>query len=94
MRKWNEVRKLKNTALAVKSIVRFQLAGARHRKAILSAARHARQLEKDGISWKLTAGEIEEEMKRSMSKASSKMKNLIELDASNIQNAPTVNMST
>jgi hypothetical protein len=93
MRKWNEVRKLKNTALAVKSIVRFQLAGARHRKAILSAARHARQLEKDGISWKLTAGEIEE-VKRSMSKASSKMKNLIELDASNIQNAPTVNMST
>lgn len=95
MRKWNDSRKLKNAALAVKSVVKFQLAGARHRRAILSAARHARELEKEGISWMLTAAEIEEEVKQSTSKSSKMLKNLTaqDLDASSIQQSPTVNKS-
>ena len=59
LRKWNAARKLKNTALAVKSVIRFQLAGARHRSALLAAARHAKRLEKEGISWRLTCDDIE-----------------------------------
>lgn len=58
MRIWNAARKLRVSALGVRSVVAFQLAGARHRRAVKSAAQHARRLGEKGIPWTLTAEEI------------------------------------
>jgi aspartokinase len=91
LRKWNVNRKLKDTALAVKSVVKFQLAGAKHRRSILIAARHARELEKEGISWRLTSEEIYHEVQLSRSKNSSKMReNLLVLEAQDREQIATI----
>ena len=51
LREWNSQRKLLKMQLALKSCAKFTLAGKRYKAGLLSAAKHARELEKKGIDW-------------------------------------------
>jgi hypothetical protein len=64
MKIWQENRKLKATAVAVRSTVAFSKAGARFRQSLLKSAREAKQLEDAGIDWKLSAAEIQREIEK------------------------------
>eukprot|EP00602_Paraphysomonas_sp_CaronLab_P004678 CAMPEP_0185018180 /NCGR_PEP_ID=MMETSP1103-20130426/989_1 /TAXON_ID=36769 /ORGANISM="Paraphysomonas bandaiensis, Strain Caron Lab Isolate" /LENGTH=370 /DNA_ID=CAMNT_0027547901 /DNA_START=263 /DNA_END=1375 /DNA_ORIENTATION=- len=87
MRIWNSARKFKVSAIAVHYAVAFQLAGARHRRAIIAAAKHAKALNEKGISWTLTADEIasaEKIVDSSPSKSKTSVKEAALLDESNL----------
>lgn len=58
MKQWNAKRKMVLSALAVKTCVKFTLAGQRYRQGLLAAARRAKELEEKGISWELPKDEI------------------------------------
>jgi hypothetical protein len=58
MRTWNSGRKLQISSLAVKSCVKFRLAGKRYKENLIHAAKRARELEDKGISWTLDRDEI------------------------------------
>lgn len=62
MKIWQRNRKLKGTALLVHSTVAFQKAGEKFRRGLIKAAKQAKELERNGISWKLTADEIQSEL--------------------------------
>lgn len=62
MKIWQRNRKLKGTALLVHSTVAFQKAGEKFRRGLIKAAKQAKELEKNGISWKLTSEEIQTEL--------------------------------
>ena len=51
LREWNKQRKKSKLKLAMKSCVKFTLAGKRYKAGVLSAARHAKELERKGIEW-------------------------------------------
>lgn len=51
MRKWNAGRRTKAAGLAVKSCIKFSLAGKRYRQTFLAAAARAKDLENKGINW-------------------------------------------
>jgi hypothetical protein len=51
MREWNASRKIKASGLAVKSCIKFSLAGKRYRQTFLAAAIRAKELENKGIDW-------------------------------------------
>lgn len=58
MKEWNASRKMVVSTLAVKSCVKFRLAGKRYKDGLISAAKRAKELESKGISWELSAEEI------------------------------------
>jgi hypothetical protein len=58
MKQWNAGRKMHVSTLAVKSCIKFRLAGQRYKDGLISAARRARELESKGISWELSPEEI------------------------------------
>ena len=62
MKIWQRNRKLKGTILFVNSTIAFQKAGARFRRGLIKAASEAKELERNGISWKLSADEIQKEL--------------------------------
>lgn len=51
LREWNAQRKKTKMQLALKSCAKFTLAGKRYKAGVLSAAKHAKELEKKGIDW-------------------------------------------
>jgi glycine/D-amino acid oxidase-like deaminating enzyme len=52
LREWNDHRKkTKKLKLVMKSCVNFTLAGKRYKAGVLSAAKHAKELQKKGIDW-------------------------------------------
>lgn len=57
LRTWNANRKMVKMQLAMKSCVKFTLAGKRYKAGLLSAAKHARELEKKGIDWNGSSAE-------------------------------------
>lgn len=58
MKEWNARRKMHVSTLAVKSCIKFRLAGKRYKDGLLSAAKRAKELESKGISWELSHEEI------------------------------------
>jgi hypothetical protein len=58
MKEWNTSRKMIISTLAVKTCVKFRLAGQRYRQGLLAAAKRAKELEDKGISWQLPREEI------------------------------------
>lgn len=58
MKQWNAGRKMLISTLAVKTCVKFRLAGQRYRQGLLAAAKRAKELEDKGISWQLPREEI------------------------------------
>ena len=58
MKQWNAKRKMIISTLAVKTCVKFTLAGQRYRQGLLAAAKRARELEEKGIAWDLPLDEI------------------------------------
>lgn len=58
MKQWNAGRKMHVSTLAVKSCIKFRLAGQRYKAGLLSAAKRAKELESKGISWELSPEEI------------------------------------
>jgi hypothetical protein len=64
MKIWQQNRKLKATAVAVRSTVAFTKAGARFRRGLLKSAQEAKQLEDAGIDWKLSSAEIKSELEK------------------------------
>lgn len=60
MKVWQQNRKLKGTAVAVRSTIAFTKAGERFRKGLLKSAKEAKHLESLGVDWKLSALEIKE----------------------------------
>jgi serine/threonine protein kinase len=58
MKEWNAGRKMHVSTLAVKSCIKFRLAGKRYKDGLLSAAKRAKELESKGISWELSPEEI------------------------------------
>ena len=58
MKQWNAKRKMIISTLAVKTCVKFTLAGQRYRQGLLAAAKRARELEEKGIAWNLPVEEI------------------------------------
>jgi hypothetical protein len=64
LRDWNAKRKLVKMQLAMKSCVKFTLAGKRYKAGVLAAAKRAKELEKKGITWSnCTAEEIAQKEK-------------------------------
>jgi hypothetical protein len=66
MKIWQKSRKLKNLSLAVHSAIAFTKAGQRFRHSLLTSAKEAQQLEKDGIDWRLTSTEIQQAKKKNL----------------------------
>lgn len=64
MRIWQQNRKLKAIAVAVRSAVAFTKAGAKFRRSLLKSALEAKQLEDAGIDWKLSGAEIKAELEK------------------------------
>lgn len=60
MREWNAGRRIKASGLAVKSCIKFSLAGKRYKQTFLNAAARARDLETKGIHWFQSPAEIEQ----------------------------------
>jgi hypothetical protein len=58
MKQWNAGRKMHVSTLAVKSCIKFRLAGQRYKAGLISAAKRAKELESKGISWELPPEEI------------------------------------
>jgi hypothetical protein len=54
---------MKNISVAVHSAIAFTKAGQRFRRGLLTSAKEARQLEKDGIDWRLSSAEIQTKKK-------------------------------
>lgn len=64
MKVWQQNRKFKGTAVAVRSTIAFTKAGERFRKGLLKSAKEAKRLETIGVDWKLSPSEIQEAVEK------------------------------